>query len=138
MLYLTGKLAECGYDVSVSPKTDWVPGEYPTSEQMNRYLDDVRTLKSVLVLKQGTPDVPDSMADLTYQGANDIEKVLDAVQIAAESVIRVMLHSNQILFYSGFAVYVSQQQFNYVGLYTNDDKAFIDANSAKVYVRSEE
>lgn len=67
----------------LNTKTDWgLPGPFSsaswnTQSQMNRYLSNVKTLcRNVGV----SAKLPDSMENLTWEGANQIEKALLAVQ----------------------------------------------------------
>lgn len=136
--YLYTVLKYLGYDVDRVVKTDWTTQDIPTAEQLTAYLDNVKALRKYVNIKFKLPDLPTSMNGLTYDGANRIERNLQLIYDYLDAIIRVHLHSKQILFYSGYAVYVAQQRFNCVGLYTNDNKEFRDSNDAKVYVRSEE
>ncbi len=71
--------SEIGIDLQLSTKTDWaMPGDFdpqlwPTSAQMQRYLQNVRTLCSALELQ---PPLPSTMEALTVLGANQIENAL--------------------------------------------------------------
>lgn len=64
-------------------KTNWTVWDIPTQADMERYLGNVVTIKENYLLEEDPaavlPELPDSMANLTYQGANAIEKVLEIV-----------------------------------------------------------
>ena len=62
-----------GISVNVAPKTDWVYSDIPTVVQLNRYILDLQTLKNSLIFT--TPDIPDTAANLTLNGANAIEQL---------------------------------------------------------------
>ena len=51
---------------------------------MAQYLANVAALRSVFTLSEGTPQAPQSMALLTFARANDIERVLQAVESELE------------------------------------------------------
>lgn len=74
--YIADRLNYYGYDIEVSPKTDWKMEDIPRSAQMTAYLSFVKTIRGAFAAGSDTPSVPSSMKDLTWQGANDIEKIL--------------------------------------------------------------
>lgn len=74
--YLEGRLDAHGIAVDVEPKTDWLIRDIPSLEQMRRYLHDVEEMRQALPPKEGTPKTPESMSNLDWQKANDIEKIL--------------------------------------------------------------
>ncbi len=84
---LCGLAEEVGILLNLTVKTDW--GElgdfsadtWPTQQQMDRYLNNVRTMREAL----GLPDIlPSSMRNLTEVQANNIERTL---QMAYEKLI---------------------------------------------------
>jgi hypothetical protein len=77
--YLSNKLKNAGYSVSVSPVTSWTDDAWCTPADAKKYLDNVREMRSVLTLAATTPEVPDGMGRLTYSEANDIEMILKAL-----------------------------------------------------------
>lgn len=87
--YLAGLLEGYGYLVPVSPRQDWQESDVPTESDMERYLQDVATLREAMTALPGTPDVPDSMKKLTYSKANDIERILANL----DAVIRLLRQS---------------------------------------------
>lgn len=62
-----------GITVDVAPKTDWVYSDIPTIAQLNRYISDLQTLKNSLIFN--TPEIPDTVSNLTLNGANAIEQL---------------------------------------------------------------
>lgn len=136
--YVANQLAGAGYRADVIAQTSWTRQSIQSRQQMEQYIKNIKELRAVLHLPSGVPAAPDSIRFLTFEGANNIEKILADVEEHLQRLMRVYLHSDQILFFSGFAIYPAQQKFTYEGLYTNDNKEFIDSNSAKVYVRGEE
>lgn len=56
-------------------KTNWLRGEIPGKNDKSRYLGNVATLRSLMEYE--TDELPDSMEDLTIDGANAIEKALE-------------------------------------------------------------
>lgn len=81
MNYVSARLEEFGYTVSVSPKTDWLDKEWPAPDSMKKYLDDLAELRSKFALMESTPAVPGDMEQLTYTEANNIEKILEDIDL---------------------------------------------------------
>lgn len=70
-------------------KTDWgepgvFPVNFPTESEMNRFIRNVQTVRRGFSI---TTPVPDSMRRLTFTGANNIEKVLEAAFRIANQTI---------------------------------------------------
>lgn len=74
--YLADELFARGYEIRVSPKTDWAECDIPLASQMAQYIEDLRKIRETLTQPPTTPLLPESMAGLTYTGANDIESIL--------------------------------------------------------------
>lgn len=67
------------FGLRLSTKTDWGVWDIPTASQMSRYLSNVAAIRGVALTVDGTspmPELPDSMNFLTWDMANNIEKVL--------------------------------------------------------------
>lgn len=94
--YVAGRLESAGYSAPVDPKIDWLESDIPTESSMERYLEDVETIRSTLTVLPGTPDVPEDMVGLTYEEANDIERILLAVDTLITNMINAYLYSNEI------------------------------------------
>lgn len=62
--------------VVVSAKTDWAMGDIPTQSQVSVYLQNLSVLRSQLTLPADTPEVPATLNSLTFETANDIERLL--------------------------------------------------------------
>lgn len=77
--YVAGLLSGYGYAVSVTGRTNWAVGEIPTQADMDACLADLTALRGAVAVMSTTPAVPGSMSLLTYQEANDIEKILQDV-----------------------------------------------------------
>jgi len=97
--YVAGRLMAAGYSVSVSPKTDWTITDIPSPEQMSAYLIDVGVIRGALTVMTTTPDVPSDMDDLTADDANDIERVLQAVDWLISGMIAAYRHAGN--YYAG-------------------------------------
>lgn len=68
-------VAEISEDLGLGliTKTDWTMWDVPRVSDMTRYINNIKTIRDAL---GSSIAIPDSMAELTYSGANNIEKVL--------------------------------------------------------------
>lgn len=84
-------------------KLDWDRTDVPTMAAMERYLSNVKTLKSIS--QQLLENLPISMSKLTYIGANEIEKfLLNVEQIIARidtNAKKLMDSAKDMFIYSG-------------------------------------
>lgn len=61
----------------------WIYSDIPTESEMQRYLDNVKAVLNKFGETHdisGFPVLPDSMSHLTWEGANNIEKVLKLIE----------------------------------------------------------
>lgn len=94
--YVANRLVDQGYSVAVSPKTTWQESDIPTESDMEAYLSDVQTLRSVLPVPSSAPSVPEDMAGLTYIEANNIEQILLDVDALVTEMINAYFYSDEI------------------------------------------
>ena len=95
--YVAGRLEDAGCTVSVNPKIDWLESDIPTESSMEQYLKNVETIRNTLTVPSNTPNVPDDMEGLTYEEANDIERILLAVDALITNMINAYFYSNEIV-----------------------------------------
>lgn len=90
-------------DLNLETKTDWTKEDAPTAEAMERYLANVVTLRNAL--NYATDRLPSSMRNLTWQGANAIERALKGLDAAIKEFRTTakldMENAAQAWFYSG-------------------------------------
>lgn len=72
------------FDLGLTTKTDWGLWDIPLKTDMERYLGNVVAIRDACPGDVTFPTLPDSMSRLTYEGANNIERVLE---IAYESYL---------------------------------------------------
>lgn len=83
---------EMGYNFTSEVKTDWAaPGpfsvdDWPTEGQMERYLNNVKSLASAFSVSQA--QLPRTMVGLSFMGANAIEQCLEDVHAVIQSIIQ--------------------------------------------------
>ena len=81
------------YPLPIITKTNWTLVDTQKKGELDRYLDNVKTLKETITLPGDTPELPTSMKDLLVNDANNIEKVLRIVNdatLALEALKRCM------------------------------------------------
>ena len=76
MQYIADRLHGYGYAVEIAPKTDWLMIDIPSKAQLDRYACDIAALRQAVSVYTSTPETPVNAEKLTYQRANDIEKIL--------------------------------------------------------------
>lgn len=81
MQYIADRFAAYGYQVSISPKTDWAASGYLSTATAGKYLADLAVLRAALTVLTSTPNVPPDMDGLTYTEANDIEQILKDIDM---------------------------------------------------------
>lgn len=99
VIYIAGRLRAAGYDVTVTARTDWAEGEWLTPSGASQLLVNLKMLQSQFAQKSSTPAVPADMEQLTYTEANDIEKILAAVDLLLTNIMAAWFYSGEV--YSG-------------------------------------
>lgn len=84
--YVADRMTAAGYSVTVSPKMNWNMTDIPTTTAMAAYLGNVRALRAVLTVT--APQVPLDMDGLTWQQANDIERILVEIDAALTRLVQ--------------------------------------------------
>ena len=60
-------------DYNLTVKTDWAVGDVPSATQMARYYSNLLLIQAAFLVYTA---IPDSMNNLNYEGANNIEQML--------------------------------------------------------------
>lgn len=94
--YVAGRLNGYGYAVSVSPKQDWTANDIPTAGQMATYIQDVAALRGTIAVMDSTPPTPESASGLTWQEANNIERILLDVDELLTRMAAAWFYSGEI------------------------------------------
>jgi hypothetical protein len=95
--YLANKLRERGYSVDVTlTKTTWTMNSLPTLSDMNRYLDNIKAIRSAFATLSTTPQAPSSMKGFTYKEANAIEQIIIDVNQLLENLTSVWFFSGDL------------------------------------------
>lgn len=95
--YLAGQLNTYNYSVQLTaPKTDWIMEDFPIEVELERIRQNVQRLKDAFVT---FTMVPANMEKVTYQKANDLERVLHELDVLINNMIQSFIFSNEV--YSG-------------------------------------
>lgn len=62
------------YPIDLSVKTNWTRLDLPVASAMSRYLNNVEVITDIFPIDRA---LPASMENLTYRGANEIERALE-------------------------------------------------------------
>ena len=103
--YIAERLLASGYNVHVSPKTDWMDDEWLTPATAAAYLADVRELQRHLAMMESTPTLASDLEFFDWREANYVEKILKDLDTMLTSVAGTRIHSAQPMAISGFLFY---------------------------------
>ena len=98
--YLQTKMnGEYGFNLALTIKTDWTKSDNITESNIEAYRQNVATIRSAITVTNDTPETPSTMRFLTAKEANDIEKILQAVEVLLDNISAAWFYSGEI--YSG-------------------------------------
>lgn len=86
-------------DLNLKTKTDWTMWDRPTRSEMNRYLGNVIKIREMCTAIQDIPTLPNTMDNLNYKDANNIEMVLGMAYETYKLIAANWIRSGEI--YSG-------------------------------------
>ena len=96
MNYVADRLRAAGYDPHISPKTDWKDEEWIDPEAQAVYLGDLAELRKQFAMMKSTPTVPPDMEGLTWQEANDIERILQDIDALLTNITAAWFYSGDL------------------------------------------
>lgn len=99
--YVAGRLRELGHDVQTSQKENWTNQDWMSKGQSAQRLAELEMLRREIAVFASTPEVPETMSGLTYQRANDIEKILSDLDALISRTWLTMRRANAPGFYAG-------------------------------------
>lgn len=85
---------DVGTQPTITTRPYWAEGDIPKQAQMEQYLQNVSNIRAVLEVLQTTPPVPSDMVGLTFEEANDIERILVDVETVINRVVAGFFRSN--------------------------------------------
>jgi hypothetical protein len=93
---LAARFAERGTVLTLTTKTDWTRTGWPTKSDMRRYFGNVEALRQATGVTLNAPATPTVNNRLTYQRANDLEKILLAVKRWLDSTDESEYYSGEL------------------------------------------
>lgn len=94
--YIANILNSYNYFVHIDVKTDWKESDYHYSEDLERIRQNVYTLKNAYY---SFTQIPENLEYMTYEKANDIEKILYEINTLIENMISQFYYAGEL--YSG-------------------------------------
>lgn len=94
--YIADRFTVVGMFPEVDVHVLWDRSMYPEPAEMERYLTNISTLRALLPMAEDVPQVPPDMDKLNYEEANDIEKILLAVDDAITRISKSWYYSGDI------------------------------------------
>lgn len=93
---LETRFQEKGIKLSLTTKTDWTRTSWPTKADMNRYYRNIAAIRGAVAVNLNTPAVPSTGTALNYSKANDIEKILLAVDTWLNRADTIQMYSGDL------------------------------------------
>lgn len=93
---LEARFLEKGTRLSLTTKTNWTRTGWPTRADMIRYFRNVAEIRAVVAVDLKTPAAPTTATLLDYKKANDIEKILAAVDTWLDRVDSCQMYSGDL------------------------------------------
>lgn len=157
MDYLVEELAKKGVTVSGYQRVPipsgqpnaggylWTDKNWGTPSFVAAQLRNVQRVRDALAVAEYAPNVPEHL--IRHEEANDIERILQAVETSLRSMEKITLHAAQPLLFCGFSLYPVTQiavvepeepdvPVNGLRLYTADGLTVTTADGLSVYLES--
>ena len=94
---LSARLRELGYvHPTLTVKTDWARWSCPTKTDMQRYFENVATLRSASTIYRDTPVAPTVGQKLNYTRANNLEKILSDIDEITTNIPKAWCYAGEI------------------------------------------
>lgn len=101
MKYIAERFNEYGYEITLNNSPVWSISDIPNQGQLSVYLSNLSKLRNVLNVLVTTPAVPPDMEGITWQEANDIEKILADIDWILNQMEKSFLRCGHVGVYCG-------------------------------------
>lgn len=91
--YLADKLTVYSYPVSIETKTNWTMRDYVPPLEMERIRGNVAKIKQAYL---SFTSVPENLEYMTFEKANDIERILYEIETFIDNMVSIFYYSNEI------------------------------------------
>lgn len=88
--HLSNILTNYNYPISIVTKTNWNMSDFPTTSEMGRIRSNVDALKKAYF---SFTQIPVNLEYMTWQKANDIEKILSEIDTIIKNMEQVFIYS---------------------------------------------
>ena len=97
VLDLSSRLTFLGYrHPALQIKVDWKSGDIPTRADFDRYFGNVAVLRSIIPVPLSIPQTPTTARRFDYLVANDVEKILEAIDAGTSKLQNPWIFSGDI------------------------------------------
>lgn len=84
--YLADLLISYGYPVDIATKTDWNVEDFRYASEMERIRLNIRKIRDAYIVMKNSPSLPGTINPITWQIANDIEKILFDIDLLIKNM----------------------------------------------------
>lgn len=94
--YVAGRFQALGYNCPVYIKKDWSESDTPTAGQMETYRQNIATLRRQIAVMKSTPETPETIRQLDYIRANNIEQILVDLDLLISNITKSWYFSGEL------------------------------------------
>lgn len=94
--YIRDMFLDYGYMISVNPRVDWTELDIPRRSDMAAYLRNVVLVGDLIVFSRNPPVLPNTLEGMSFRTANNIEKLLHDLGVAAEKIPAAWFQCGQV------------------------------------------
>lgn len=94
--YILERYKIAGIFPVIVTKNTWQMTDFMNKDESDRYLYNMRVLRSALTMPANAPEVPADMDRFTYQEANDIESILLLIDSIITNIIAAWYFSGEV------------------------------------------
>ena len=93
---LTDKMHEIGLFPDTVGRNNWTESDYNDAAALDYYLVDINKIRTAINAMPSTPPVPDTMQELNYIRANNIEQILLDMNRMTDNLIDGLYYSGEV------------------------------------------
>ena len=93
---LTDKMHEIGLFPDTVGRNNWTESDYNDAAALDYYLVDINKIRTAINAAPSTPPVPDTMQELNYIRANNIEQILLDMNRMTDNLIDSLYYAGEV------------------------------------------
>ena len=93
---LTDKMHEIGLFPDTVGRNNWTESDYNDAAALDYYLVDINKIRTAINAMPSTPPVPDTMQELNYIRANNIEQILLDMNRMTDNLIDSLYYAGEV------------------------------------------